>query len=89
MNGARAMLQREWARLEEHFAHHASLVDRFSAAGPPAVLGMVRSGRNEQGQVLSAFEREALVERHCEIFGSWPKFEGKQEIDLMDNDLPN
>ena len=68
MNGPRPMLQSEWARLEEHFAHHASLVDRFSAAGPPAVLGMVRSGRNERGQVLSAFEREALVERHCELF---------------------
>jgi hypothetical protein len=36
------------------------------------VLGMAQSGRNERGQNLSAFEREALVERHCELFGCWP-----------------
>jgi hypothetical protein len=46
MNGPRPTVQRGWARLEGHFAHHASLVDRFSAAGPSAVLGMVQSGRN-------------------------------------------
>ena len=88
MNGPRPMLQSEWARLEEHFAHHASLVDRFSAAGPPAVLDMVRSRRNERGQVLSALEREALVERHCEIFGRW-RISKVAEIDLIANDLPN
>jgi hypothetical protein len=72
MNGHKPTMQSEWARLEEHFAHHASLVDRFRAAGPPTVLGMAQSGRNERGQILSAFEREALVERHCELFGCWP-----------------
>jgi len=87
MNGPR---QSGWARLEEHFAHHASLVDRFSTAGPSAVLGMVQSGRNERGQILSAFEREALVERYCDICGSWPEIvECSNATELIDTDLPN
>jgi hypothetical protein len=72
MNGSEPTEQCVWARLEEHFSYHASLVARFRAADSRAVLGMVRTGQNEQGQTLSAFEREALVERHCEIFGCWP-----------------
>ena len=84
------MLKSEWARLEEHFTYHASLVDRFRAAGPSAVLGMVQSGRNERGQILSAFEREALVKRHCEMFGYWPEIaECSNATELIDTDLPN
>jgi hypothetical protein len=33
---------------------------------------MWRDDRNERGQPLSAFERQALIERHCELFGHWP-----------------
>jgi len=25
------------------------------------------------GEHLSQFEREALIERHCELFGIWPE----------------
>jgi hypothetical protein len=27
---------------------------------------------NEHGECLSQFERDALIERHCELFGTWP-----------------
>jgi hypothetical protein len=67
-----ARTQCEWERLERHFHYHGLLLARFRTAGPSLVLGMVRSGRNEHGLALSAFERAALVERHCEIFGTWP-----------------
>jgi hypothetical protein len=36
------------------------------------VLRMWHDGTNERGEPLTAFEREALVERHCELFGCWP-----------------
>ena len=61
-----------WASLERHFAHHARLVARFRSFGPVAVARMLREQRNEAGAPLSRDEREALVERHCELFGSWP-----------------
>ena len=61
-----------WASLERHFAHHARLVARFRSFGPVAVARMWREQRNEAGAPLSRDEREALVERHCEHFGSWP-----------------
>ena len=48
------------------------MVDRFKEAGREAVLSMWRSQTNEDGQRLSRFEREALIERHCELFGIWP-----------------
>jgi hypothetical protein len=48
------------------------MVDRFREAGCDAVLYMWRSQTNEGGQRLSRSEREALIERHCELFGSWP-----------------
>ena len=73
MNGLELTLLSEWVRLEHHFSHHALLVGRFRAAGPRAVRGMLRRGRNERGDVLSAFERDALAERHCELFGYWPR----------------
>jgi hypothetical protein len=34
---------------------------------------MWRDGVNERGEPLMAFEREALVERHCERCGRWPE----------------
>jgi hypothetical protein len=34
---------------------------------------------NEFGEPLSPFEREALIERHCELFGCWPDEAGKPE----------
>jgi hypothetical protein len=61
-----------WTRLETHFHHHALLVERFRHASPSTVVGMWRSGRNEAGERLSGFEREALIERYCELFGVWP-----------------
>jgi hypothetical protein len=33
---------------------------------------MWEKGVNEGGTPLSEFEREALVERYCELFGTWP-----------------
>lgn len=61
-----------WAQLEEHFRHHASLVNRFKKACPVAVVGMWRTGTNELGERLTPLERSALVERYCELFGDWP-----------------
>jgi len=48
------------------------MVDRYREAGRDAVLSMWQSQTNEDGQGLSRFEREALIERHCELFGTWP-----------------
>jgi hypothetical protein len=33
---------------------------------------MWKSQTNEDGKHLSQFERDALIERHCELFGTWP-----------------
>jgi hypothetical protein len=64
---------RQWQLLEEHFRHHASLVEHFKDASAPAVVLMWKTGTNQAGKRLSQFERDALVERHCELFGSWPE----------------
>ena len=48
------------------------MLDRFRKAGCDAVLSMWRTQTNEAGQRLSRSEREALIERHCELFGTWP-----------------
>jgi len=37
-----------------------------------AVAPMWKSQTNEDGKRLSQFERDALIERHCELFGTWP-----------------
>jgi hypothetical protein len=34
---------------------------------------MWRHQINEDGDCLSQFERHALIERHCELFGIWPQ----------------
>jgi hypothetical protein len=62
-----------WERLGAHFGMHAAAVERFRCAGRGEVIRMWREGTNEMGEPLSAFEREALVERYCEIFGRWPE----------------
>jgi hypothetical protein len=33
---------------------------------------MWRSQTKENGKRLSKTERAALIERHCELFGTWP-----------------
>jgi hypothetical protein len=63
----------EWAALEHHFRHHATLVNRFRRANGSAVLSMWMTQTNEAGKRLSQFERHALIERHCELFGTWPQ----------------
>jgi hypothetical protein len=68
-----ARISHQWALLDEHFRHHARLIERFRDIDPAAVIRMWRSGTNEAGGQLSQFEREALVERHCELFGCWPE----------------
>jgi len=62
----------QWVALDGHFNYHAKLVDRFREAGPDVVRRMWKSQTNEDGKPLSQFERNALVERHCELFGMWP-----------------
>jgi len=61
-----------WAALDEHFGIHAAQVERFRYAGPGDVLRMWRTGVNDRGEPLTRFERKALIERHCELFGRWP-----------------
>jgi hypothetical protein len=51
-------------RLEAHFRKHAAAVKRFRDADCSDVIRMWRDGTNERGQLLTAFEREALIERH-------------------------
>jgi len=62
-----------WAHLQEHFRLHKLMLDRFQRAGPAAVLRMWRTQTNELGVPLTAFEREALVERHYLLFGVQPR----------------
>ena len=65
-------LAAQWAVLDDHFGHHATLVARFRYADAEAVLRMWLSEINEHGDCLSQFERDALIERHCELFGTQP-----------------
>jgi hypothetical protein len=67
------LLTVQWALLDGHFRRHAKLVKRFRAAGRDSVVRMWGSQTNEDGEHLSQFEREALIERHCELFGTWPQ----------------
>jgi hypothetical protein len=61
-----------WLILGFHFVHHAQQVDRFRDASKRAVRRMWKDQTNEDGSPLSQFDREALMERHCELFGVWP-----------------
>jgi hypothetical protein len=65
-------LAAQWAALEEHFQRHAKLVARFRETGRDTVVAMWEGQINEDGTPLSEFEREALIERYCELFGTWP-----------------
>jgi hypothetical protein len=65
-------LAAQWAALEEHFQRHTKLVARFRKTGRDAVVSMWENQINENGTPLSEFEREALIERYCELFGTWP-----------------
>jgi len=69
----KASVAGHWAALDDHFQHHVRLVDRFSDADAEAVVRMWLSEINEHGDCLSQFEREALVERYCELFETWPQ----------------
>jgi len=61
----------QWDVLDSHFEYHARLVARFREASDEAVLHMWRTQTNERRTPLSQFERDALIERHCELFGVW------------------
>ena len=69
-----------WAVLERHFRHHARMVHLFRDAGRDAVIGMWLTQTNEDGERLSQFEREALMERHCELFGTWPDLDSSHFV---------
>jgi hypothetical protein len=62
----------QWAARDDHFQRHARVVERFRTADANSVRWMWRHQMNEGGARLSPFEREALIERHCELFGTWP-----------------
>jgi len=62
-----------WLVLDSHFASQALQVNRFRRANRTDVRRMWKNQTNEHGEPLSEFEREALIERHCELFGSWPQ----------------
>jgi hypothetical protein len=62
-----------WQLLEDHFRYHARLVNHFRDADASAVSAMTETGTNAAGECLSQFEHDALVERHCELFGTWPE----------------
>ena len=65
-------LAAQWAALDNRFRHHAKVIDRFRHADAHAVARMWNTQRNEHGIPLSQFERDALIERHCELFGTHP-----------------
>jgi hypothetical protein len=67
-----AAIAAAWEGLEGHFEYHAALVARFKDACRASVRRMWESGTNEVGERLTPFERDALVERYCELFGIWP-----------------
>jgi len=49
------------------------LLHRFKNANANSVRRMWKRQTNEAGNYLTQFEREALIERHCELFGTWPE----------------
>jgi hypothetical protein len=62
-----------WLALDVHFIRHARQVERFRGTDRSAVRHMWINQTNERGEPLTQFEREALIERHCELFGCWPQ----------------
>ena len=63
----------EWAALDHHFQRQMRLLHRFKNANANSVRRMWKRQTNEAGNHLTQFEREALIERHCELFGTWPE----------------
>lgn len=61
-----------WAILDSHFEYHARLVNHFRGVGPDAVVRMWHSQTSGDKKCLTQFERDALKERYCELFGTWP-----------------
>jgi hypothetical protein len=68
----RTSVAAHWAALDDHFQRHAKLVDRFRQCGPDTLRRMWKTQSGEDGVPLSQFERDALIEHHCELFGTWP-----------------
>jgi hypothetical protein len=66
------LIAAQWAVLDDHFREHAKQVDRFKNANATTVRLMWASQTDERGNPLSQFERHALIERYCELFGTWP-----------------
>jgi hypothetical protein len=62
----------QWAVLDDHFRNRATVVNRFRHANAQAIARKWKTQTNEDGRRLSEFERDALNERHCELFGTWP-----------------
>jgi len=62
-----------WLALDTHFAYQARQVARFGGTNRSVVRRMWKTQKNEHGEPLSIFERKALIERHCELFGTWPQ----------------
>ena len=62
----------QWAALDDHFQQHAKQVECFRHVGREVVRRMWKYQVNEDGLSLSQFERDALIERYCELFGTWP-----------------
>jgi hypothetical protein len=67
------LLALRWAILDRHFQYQIRLVGHFKEVGPAAVIRMWRTQTNKDGKRLSHFERDALKERYCELFGTWPQ----------------
>ena len=67
------LLALQWAILDRHFQYQIRLVGHFREVGPATVLRMWRTQTNKDGKHLSQFERAALKERYCELFGTWPQ----------------
>jgi len=68
----KASVTAQWAALDHHFRQEAKVVDYFRHTGADTVVWMWKTQTNEDGKRLSQFERDALIERHCELFGTWP-----------------
>ena len=66
-----------WRLLEGHFHDHAALMRRFEKTSAGEVVRLWQRGINEHGDPLSLFERDALIERHCDLFGKWPEDQGR------------
>lgn len=68
----KTLVDAQWTALDRHFEHHVRVVERFRGANREAVLRMWTNRTNEAGKRLTQWERDALIERHCELFGTWP-----------------